>query len=750
MKKLIFIAFFLSICLALSAKQIDENTAKLAGKNFLISQSGKSSSTIRLTLVYKSIQPSSLVKNNSTAKNYFYIFNCSDSSGFVIVSADDIIVPILGYSIKNSFETTKMPSNLAWWLQDYCDQMQCAIENNLLASKITKTAWKDLVKGKSKKKNINTSVSPLLHTEWDQSPYYNDLCPYDNTYNELTVTGCAATAMAQIMKYWNYPSTGIGSHSYVHPTYGTLSANFGTTSYNWNNMPNDVTTTNNDVATLMYDCGVSVEMNYGVGSTGGSGAWVLSNDHAGYHPYAAEHAYPTYFGYNSTTIQGKRRSNYPNDADWIALLKIELDNNRPIQYAGWNSNSTAAHTWVCDGYDQNNYFHMNWGWSGSHDDYYTINLISISGSTIFPYTYLQQALIGIAPPSGQCNYSLSQNSYNYSSIGGVGDFDLYTSSNCSWNVTSNNPSWIHITSGTSGTGNSTISYTVDPNTSTSTLSGSMTVVGTGSNVTYYITETGLNCSYILTPNSSIPFSSIGGSGSFSLNTNSSCQWSAFSNDPSWLHITSASTGTGPNSVYYIVDPNLTTSSLSGTISVADQIFTVTEDGSSVNCIVTIIPNTSMNIGFYQGNYSFVYNLNSACSYSILSSSPDWLIVNNVSNNVIYFSASANSSYFPRTGYIYINGVYKKITQEGNTSVGIDESSQSNTFIIYPNPVSNNLTIEAPQKSIIQILNIQDQLIKTLVASNAKTNIDVSDFPSGVYVVEVKTEKGLGVKKFIKE
>ena len=140
---------------------------------------------------------------------------------------------------------------------------------------------------KNKLFGTNTAVNPLLTTLWDQSPDifttgpYNALCPYDSIYKSHTLTGCVATAMAQVMKYWNYPTKGIGTHSYTPPTkyLGVQTVNFGNTSYQWNLMPdtlsaNDAPATINAVATLMYHCGVSVDMDYGVN---GSGALVINN-----------------------------------------------------------------------------------------------------------------------------------------------------------------------------------------------------------------------------------------------------------------------------------------------------------------------------------------------------------------------------------------------------------------------------------------------------------------------------------------
>ncbi len=748
MKTLFTFIFFLSICLVLSAKQIDENTAKLIGKNFIISQTSNIKANINLTLVYKAGQHKSSVNLKSNSVNYFYIFNCINSKGFVIVSADDNVMPILGYSLQSLFLTENLPSNISGWLLDYSNQIQFVIENNLLPTKEIKTEWKNLLQGKTQGNNTRSSVSPLLQTTWDQSPYYNDLCPYDNSASQHTVTGCVATAMAQIMKYWNYPSTGTGTHSYTDPTYGLQSANFGTTTYNWSLMPNSLTSSNSYIATLKYQCGVSVNMSYGIASNGGSGAYVLTNDNFGYHAVSAQSAFTTYFGYNSSTIQGVLRSNYPIDANWIALLKNELDNGRPVQYVG--RETSGGHTWVCDGYDPSGYMHMNWGWGGIDNGYYSIN--SLIPSPGINFNLYHSALIGIKPIPNLCNYSLSQNSNSFSSNGGTGNFNIITSTNCAWNVTSNNPSWLHITSSSSGTGNGNISYSVDPNTNSNTLNGSITITGSSTNLTYNITVTGLNCTYSLSPTSSTPCPATGGSGSFSINTASNCVWSAFSNKPLWLHITSATNGIGNSTLLYSVDANTSTNTVSGTISVVGQTFTVTISGASVNCAVSFIPSGNFQpLEYYEGDYSFVYNINSSCAYSTLSSSPDWLNVTSALNNVIKFHVSANLSFFPRNGFISMNGTSIMITQAGNTTTNINELSQSNTIKIYPNPVSNELTIENIGNNERIFFEILNSIGQSVYKGNfiGKIILPITNFISGVYLIILDNGKVFEYKKIIK-
>ncbi|MEZ5071268.1 MAG: C10 family peptidase [Bacteroidales bacterium] len=284
--------------------------------------------------------------------------------------------------------------NVMKWLEGYRQQIRAIQARNLPATRAIEALWTGKA---SKSVSEESAVTPLLTTQWNQAPYVNALCPYDEDYGELTVTGCPATAMAQIMKYWNYPATGIGFHSYAHSTYGTLSANFGTTTYNWSAMPNVVNSGNLAVATLMYHCGVAVEMSYNVSAEGGSGSYVVKDPYGRYpDSQTCENAYVQFFDY-SPTIQGIFRDEY-TDAAWTGLMKAELDAGRPVQYAGFGQ---GGHTFVCDGYDANDFFHMNWGWGGYFDGYFLLDALNPGeggiGSGAGTYNDGQQALIGIQP-----------------------------------------------------------------------------------------------------------------------------------------------------------------------------------------------------------------------------------------------------------------------------------------------------------------------------------------------------------------
>ena len=423
-----------------------------------------------------------------------YIFNAEQ--GFVVMSADDCVQPILGYSLTGEFVAEDMPSNVRGWLRGYNDEIQSAIENQQKASTETAKLWKELINGNSKVAKATTVVAPLIQTKWNQNKYYNNLCPaVSDGPDGKAYTGCVATAMAQIMKYWNYPSTGIGSHSYTWNGQ-TLSANFGETTYDWNNMsdyyeyyfvngtdqyanwlPEPSTEEIAAVATLMYHCGVSVDMIYGGNSTGGSAAP---------NAYVAN-ALKTYFNYKNTAQHKQKSYNstvYYTDDEWIAMLKTDLDASRPVQYGGQDPNGSSGHAFVCDGYNSDDYFHFNWGWAGHYNGYFSLNNLDTgansgeAGAGNGVYTRDQEAVFGIEPGSmvpapTNLTYTLSglqDITLTWNAVSGASSYNVY----CDGNLIGNTTSTTYSETAPFGTHNYYVRC-VDTNSQLSLLSNTVTV-----------------------------------------------------------------------------------------------------------------------------------------------------------------------------------------------------------------------------------------------------------------------------------
>ena len=331
----------------------------------------------------------------------YYVFSMDSDGGFIIVSADDVATPVLGYSEDGSYDAGN--PNLSYWLDCLAQEIAQGIENNIPQSAEIKAKWDAYLNGSTSTLRASTAVvNPLVQTRWDQADPYNALCPSG------TVTGCVATAMAQIMKYWNYPEMGTGSHSYTDPTYGTQSANFDTT-YNWANMTNiysplSTQDQNSAVATLMYHCGVSVDMAYATAGEGGSGAY--SED--------VVTALAKYFKYDAG-VNIIYRSFY-SSADWVNIIKTELEESRPVLYSGQGTG--GGHAFVCDGYDSNNLFHFNWGWSGSSDGYFELSALNPwslgIGGGAGGFNSYQTIIIGIKPNENSPLLSLTVSSISAS------------------------------------------------------------------------------------------------------------------------------------------------------------------------------------------------------------------------------------------------------------------------------------------------------------------------------------------------
>ena len=418
MRKLLLLTVSLLLtATTLFAERVSQEDAALVAKNFM------SASTAQPGVKKSTGAKMVLKKAASATENQYYVYENASGEGWVMVAADDAITPILAYSKTGTFRTDNMPINVRKWLGKYDNFIKKVEADGFVATEEAQNQWKKLRKGLPDDPAGTVVIGPLVQTQWDQDEPYNNLCPGTGTSGQGSTkayTGCVATAMAQVMKYWNWPVKGTGSHSYtpLNPNtggsqtkYGTQSANFGNTTYDWDNMLNKYTssatsTQKTAVATLMYHCGVATEMMYGDYEWGGSGtyttnygSWTESDN--------AQNALYNYFGYKQATgymrdgytYQGTKYYDSWTDAAWTAMVKEELDKSHPIMYGG--AGDEGGHSFICDGYDTQNYFHFNWGWSGSNDGWYKLdNLVPGSGGAgggSYSFSEDQDVIIGIVP-----------------------------------------------------------------------------------------------------------------------------------------------------------------------------------------------------------------------------------------------------------------------------------------------------------------------------------------------------------------
>ena len=386
MRKTLFLMMTLALFVGqLIASPVSVEQARQLGLKYVQSHSAKQ--VAELNLVY-----TEMTESGNPA---VYVFNFEN--GFVLVSADDVARPILSFSDEESVNPALMPDGFAYYLRFYARQIAYAQENNLEPEREVVSEWAHVAKDgfENDTRSTRGDITPMVNTNWDQSYPYNYYCPTgQGGPGGRAYAGCVATAMSMVMKYWNWPDHGSGSHTYTPTGYPAQTVNFETTNYDWNNMPLSINQNSQliyiqAIATLMYHCGVSVDMMYGSSASGAYSADVPA-------------AIVEYFRYSDQNNHLQR--DLYTKAEWEALLVRNLEYGFPLYYSG--SDSNGGHAFVCDGYRENdNKFRFNWGWSGSLNNYYAIDALNtyngsfnVNQTAIFDFVpdYIYDALIPAA------------------------------------------------------------------------------------------------------------------------------------------------------------------------------------------------------------------------------------------------------------------------------------------------------------------------------------------------------------------
>lgn len=328
----------------------------------------------------------------------YYVFPNANSKGFTIVSGDDRLPEIVGYSSQGSYDENNLPEGFVSFMKAYQNLYN---KVNLGDAEALKNLAE--IKAWRNKKNASaastSAVAPLLgNIEWDQTSPYNNMCPrYDSVH--VAATGCVATAMAQVMAYYKYPKQlKADIPGYVNRWNGipmeipTITREEGV--YDWDNMlpkynkeANATQQQKDAVAKLMYHCGAAVQMNYGPESAASVSATKLAK----------------YFGYDADLMMDLNRSTFSLDK-WMQIIDTELAAGRPVLYSGQASD--GGHQFICDGKDGEGLYHINWGWSGSQNGYFDLSLLNPekggtgSGNSTEGYNRLCSMTIGIAPDNG--------------------------------------------------------------------------------------------------------------------------------------------------------------------------------------------------------------------------------------------------------------------------------------------------------------------------------------------------------------
>lgn len=377
MKKTSFIiALLLCFAAGATADPVTKSAAQQAAESFMAKRGMKNSNGLSLT--YQARPTSSRGKAAQAANAFYYVFNNSEQGGFVIVSGDDATEQILGYSDSGTFDSENIPASMQELLDGYKQEISYAREKGLSKQRSAASGEMD--------EPARQVIAPLISSVWNQRTPYNLQC--FTTDGQQAVTGCVATAMAQVMYYHKWPQ----SATTAIPAYSTYEA-LPATTFDWGNMQPTYTeygaesdAQKNAVATLNVYCGHAVQMGYGTGASSAS-------------PSRIPNALKNYFGYANDATEIYRSDCTP--AEWDERIYHELLHQRPVIYSA--SSSGGAHAFICDGYDGNGLYHINWGWGGHSNGYFRLQALNPNSqgtggsSDNGGYSLGQSVIVGISP-----------------------------------------------------------------------------------------------------------------------------------------------------------------------------------------------------------------------------------------------------------------------------------------------------------------------------------------------------------------
>ncbi len=382
------------------AQKVSQSEALTLAQNFMTSKASRSIS----------LKPVSV---ETKGMNHLYYFTDESNTSFVVISSEKTVTPVIAYSFESGLDA-QLPAPVMDYFIGVNAGIEKAISEKAVPDALVEAEWKSLSKYGELPVYLKSAVTPLLTTTWNQDCYYNDSVP-EHPQGECghCYAGCVATAMGQVMKYHNYPPVGVGSNVYGTGAYSHISVDFSQASYNWAAMPNSITTNNSYIAQLLYHAGVSVNMGYDFDGSGAS-----SQD--------AAYAFADHFGYADYAFFAERDNT--SDEFWIQLIDNELRCRRPVYYSGHSS--SGGHAFVCDGIDNSNRLHINWGWGGSSNGYFML-------SSMLGFNDGQAAIFGVEPAIGDVEYCQPSSVYTAMTDtieDGSGVNKYGNGTNCSWTI----------------------------------------------------------------------------------------------------------------------------------------------------------------------------------------------------------------------------------------------------------------------------------------------------------------------------
>ncbi len=344
-----------------------------------------------------------------------HVFNF-DNGGYVIVSADRRSIPILAYSFEEEFNFEDLaPATQDWINNKYISQIELLSNSDQQPSENISMQWEMISNNVFSEEKSSRGVEPLLETRWNQDYPYNMYAPeHTEGPGGHVYAGCVATAMAQVMKFWDYPASGHGSLEFFYGDY--YSVDFESTTYAWDEMSNQINNSSKEsIAELIYHCGASVNMSWGYDGSGTQTEYTVS-------------ALKQYFKYR-TGVYFLNKAEV-TDSEWKFKLKEDIDNSHPIIYSGTDLEVGMGHAFVCDGYQDTSYFHFNWGWGGANNGFYFIDALTPGTNN---FSYGEGVVLNITPiDSDYCSTNTIYTLPEYTFGDGSGANYYFNNTYCDW------------------------------------------------------------------------------------------------------------------------------------------------------------------------------------------------------------------------------------------------------------------------------------------------------------------------------
>ena len=683
MRKIYLFVVFISFFGTGLAQSVSQEEATRAANRFFEAQ-GKT--LVRCAKVIQNGQEAPLL----------YFFNAEN--GFVVISGDKCAPPVLSFSDHQLYNDSDVIPPFEMWINHYADQIREIKKQHIVQPQFV-SQWEDILSGTPAFRS-GDEVEPLMLSKWDQGEYYNYYCPRDEAGdNGRVVTGCVATAMAQLIYYYRFPETGTGSYSYTDEHYGVQSVDYGNATYNYNAMCDAPTSINTEISKLIYHFGVGVDMHYGP-------------DGSGMFNHSAAKVLRTYFKYSPETEYLYRDS---TDLNWDSVIVSHLNRRMPLYYAGWSLPNINGHGFICDGYktmDSSYYFHFNFGWGGYMDNYFYTNSLIVGGSN---FNLAQELIINAYPDTTQYIYPAPQPlTGNMLLTADEGTF------------TDGSPTYEHCVAG------KVFTWNIEPeptNLEKVTLNINFSLAAGD---TLYVTNPTVN--------------------TFEMRTADTGTLAVDWGTPTLtVHlITHSSTSEGFRAQY---------TAHRYTFCSGMQLFTTItghiEDGSGDLDYNNL---TSCKYKIVLGQYSAIHvDINSLD----LEEGKDFLYFydNQISEGNHLLTLTGNQS---NTGYTFETRRLLMVLETDETGtadgfsldyegghVGIEELSRQE-IIMYPNPAKNQLSlIYSTPIQQVGIYNAEGKLIFSETPDTEEISLQIGHLPAGVFLVRVTTDGQVFTKKFVK-